>query len=66
MTPLLQDYIRDQELARELKLQPQTLAIWRHRRVGPPWTKIGRACWYRRRDVEAWIADQYRGKQSPV
>jgi hypothetical protein len=63
MTPLLQDFIRDRELADELGLAPQTLAIWRHRRVGPAYTKIGRACWYKRDDIEAWLATQHRGKR---
>ena len=60
MAPILQDFIRDRELAQELELAPNTLAIWRHRRVGPAFTKIGRACWYKRADVEAWIAKQHR------
>ena len=64
MTPLLQDFIRDRELAQQLSLAPQTLAIWRHRGVGPAFTKIGRACWYKRTDVEAWLASQGRGKQA--
>ena len=60
MTPLLHDFIRDRELAQELSLAPQTLAIWRHRGVGPAFTKIGRACWYKRADIEAWLATRHR------
>jgi hypothetical protein len=33
-----------------------TLANWRARNCGPDYVKLGRAVFYRREDVEAWIA----------
>ena len=64
MTPLLADFLRDRELAQEFDCPPETLATWRHRGIGPPYTKIGRSVWYRRADVEAWLAAQQRGKRA--
>jgi hypothetical protein len=34
----------------------RTLAVWRGRNCGPDYVKLGRAVFYRREDVQAWIA----------
>ncbi len=47
----------DREAARELKVQPQTLAVWRSTKRYPlEYVKIGRAIRYRRSAVLAFIA----------
>ncbi len=33
-----------------------TLAVWRSQKRGPDVTKLGRAVFYRKKDVDAWIA----------
>lgn len=58
MTAILHDFMRDCELAKELNIKQSTLTIWRCRGRGPSFTKIGRTCWYKRADVDAWLATQ--------
>lgn len=36
----------------------EKLAQWRHRRVGPPWIKIGRKVAYLGADLNAWLSAQ--------
>jgi hypothetical protein len=51
--------ILTQEKAAELiGVKPCTLAMWRHLGRGPTYLKIGRACFYRRDDIEAWLDAQ--------
>lgn len=47
--------VDDVAVARRLKLHPQTLRNWRQQHKGPPFLKLGYACRYRWRDVEAWL-----------
>ena len=52
---LLADYFTEAELAVELNRTPRTLAIWRQRREGPPWTTIGHQPLYPREGARAWL-----------
>lgn len=36
----------------------EKLAQWRHRRVGPPWVKIGRKVAYLGSDLNTWLSAQ--------
>lgn len=48
---------------------PATLGIWRHRKQGPPWKKVGTRVWYRREEVERWIAEtaeEHEGGPPPI
>lgn len=36
-------------------LTVNTLAIWRHRRIGPPYLKLGRATVYPASGLAAWL-----------
>lgn len=36
-----------------------TLRAWRHRGQGPRWFNLGRKCFYKREDVDAWLTEQY-------
>ena len=38
-----------------LRLQPQTLRVWRHKGGGPAYVKIGNRVCYRRSVLEAWL-----------
>lgn len=45
-----------EELAALLNVDDRTLAFWRSKKRGPAAVKLGRAVFYRRADVAAWIA----------
>jgi predicted DNA-binding transcriptional regulator AlpA len=47
-----------EEAAAFLGLKPSTLAAWRHQGRGPRYLKIGRSCFYRESDLEAWLDAQ--------
>ncbi|WP_225732239.1 MULTISPECIES: AlpA family transcriptional regulator [unclassified Nocardia] len=48
------------EVAEEYKLNIGTLRYWRHIGYGPASFALGRKIFYRRREVDAWIAEQER------
>ena len=54
----MDEWLTPAEVACERKISPQTLANWRWKGVGPPYTKLGDGRFapvrYRRSDVEAW------------
>jgi predicted DNA-binding transcriptional regulator AlpA len=47
-----------EQAAAFLGLKPSTLASWRHQGRGPKYLKIGRSCFYRDSDLEAWLDAQ--------
>ena len=54
--PLLgDDYLTQQDLARELHVSVRTLARWRVERIGPPRIVVGRLLLYRRAAVRDWL-----------
>lgn len=53
-----------QELALYLGVPVATLYQWRYRREGPPGFRVGRHVRYRRTDIQAWIEDQLRIRNS--
>ena len=55
---LKEKFYTEEELAEELRKPKATLQAWRHRRVGPAWTKIGKSVVYGREAVEAWLSKQ--------
>jgi predicted site-specific integrase-resolvase len=46
------------EVAEFLKVSPRTLAQWRWRKIGPPWTKVGGRVRYRWEAVDAYVASR--------
>ena len=48
--------LTESELAVLIDVSPSTLAVWRMEQRGPDYTKLGRSIFYRRVDVEDWIA----------
>lgn len=46
------------DVAREYPTSENTLADWRKKGKGPRYFKFGRRVFYRRSDIEAWIAEQ--------
>jgi hypothetical protein len=64
----LDNHLTDKELAEALKKKTgfgceRTLRKWREQRVGPPWTKFGKAILYPIDGFEAWLRSQV---QQPV
>ena len=43
------------DLGALLGVDPRTIAIWRSQRRGPDYVKLGKAVFYRRSDVIAWV-----------
>ena len=46
----------EDDLARALDVKVTTLQDWRQRKIGPDYVKLGKGTFYRRQDVEDWIA----------
>lgn len=46
------------QLTEYLGIPKATLSQWRHRGVGPKWTRVGRHVRYRWSDVDAWLDSQ--------
>jgi len=54
--PLLgDDYLTQQDLARELHVSVRTIARWHVERIGPPRIVVGRLLLYRRAAVREWL-----------
>lgn len=49
------------EVAKYLGLPVGTLVQWGHKRIGPPYIRVGRHARYRWSDVEAWLDAQDTG-----
>ena len=43
------------QVAERLQIPVATLAVWRHRKQGPPSIHVGRLIRYRASDVEVWL-----------
>lgn len=50
------DVLDERQLAAELQIPVRTLSQWRYRKVGPPYSKLGRHVRYLRADVDRWVA----------
>lgn len=48
--------LSEQDLSSLLGVDLRTLAVWRSQKRGPAVVKLGRGVFYRRADVDAWIA----------
>ena len=73
---MLQQKLNTKEAARFLGVQPNTLDVWRCKRRGPKYSKVGRRVLYDIKDLEAYFeantvhtsdslcqAKQYRGEE---
>ena len=57
-SPLLDDFLPEDQTARELGRCPRTLKRWRNLREGPPFIRIGRQIFYRRDAVREWLVSR--------
>jgi hypothetical protein len=56
---ILDDYFSEEQTATQLKLKcTRTLKKWRELRKGPAWVRIGKAVFYRREAITAWLKSQ--------
>jgi hypothetical protein len=55
MNDILEDYVTEDELASQLKLNERTLQRWRQQRVGPPPTFMGKRIMYHVPSFKAWL-----------
>lgn len=55
-----EELVSSVETARLLNLKEQTLGAWRCQGRGPKFCKVGRAVFYRRSDICAWLGEQMR------
>ncbi|SBW20450.1 hypothetical protein FDG2_1696 [Candidatus Protofrankia californiensis] len=58
------EFLTTAELSSILKIPSGTLRQWRHRGFGPRGFALGSAVRYRRKVVEAWIAEQEAADRS--
>lgn len=54
-TPVLEGYLRREELAKELRVSPRTIDRWQTMRMGPPRVHIGRTILYSADSVREWL-----------
>ncbi|MDR3106753.1 MAG: helix-turn-helix domain-containing protein [Bifidobacteriaceae bacterium] len=54
------DHMTTKEVAELCRTSQETVRYWRHVGKGPLGFKLGRKVLYRRRDVEAWLEEQYQ------
>ena len=54
---ILQGFVTEREIARELECSEQTLRRWRLEGIGPPHSRKGRGILYDVAVVRKWIAD---------
>ncbi|MES1953530.1 helix-turn-helix transcriptional regulator [Salinisphaera hydrothermalis] len=68
MATILDDKLTESELAEELGRGIRTIRLWRSRRTGPPFIRLGRQILYRRQAVQDWLAsleqEQPRARRS--
>jgi predicted DNA-binding transcriptional regulator AlpA len=56
---MITELLTSEEAARMLGCRECTLALWRHRKTGPAYVRVGgRLIRYRRRDVLRWICSR--------
>jgi excisionase family DNA binding protein len=55
------EFFTVEELAKWLRVKPQTVYQWNYEGTGPQPTRLGpRIIRYRRQDVEVWLAERQR------
>jgi Helix-turn-helix domain len=62
---VLEGYIREADLAKQLRRSVRTLQRLAARRIGPPGIKIGRSVYYKIESVRTWLEQQEEPKKKP-
>jgi helix-turn-helix protein len=58
---LLDDFVDDDGLAKELGRHHRTLKRWRDRGDGPPWIKLGGRILYHLPTIKEWLLSHQQG-----
>lgn len=58
--------VRQDVLAACLDLKEQTLELWRMKKKGPPYVKLGKGVFYRIADLDAWIGANSKNTVAPA
>lgn len=58
--------LTQEDVAALCDVTPHTLAMWRSEKKGPSFVKLGRSIFYRRPDVETWVASSVVATVSEV
>jgi predicted site-specific integrase-resolvase len=58
---VLEDYVPEDDLARDLGITRRTLRMWRARGEAPPITRLGLRILYHRDDIREWLRSR-RGR----
>ena len=58
--PLLEGYLRREELAKQFGLSPRTIDRWEALRIGPPRVSVGRTILYNVQSVREWLLSRER------
>jgi hypothetical protein len=62
---VLVDHLTEEQLAEEWHIGLRTMRRYRALRQSPPYVKIGRKVYYRRRAIEEWLRGRERGFEEP-
>lgn len=52
---ILDNYLSEVQLAKELNRNPATIVRWRKKQIGPPFIPFGKTILYRRESVLDWL-----------
>jgi predicted DNA-binding transcriptional regulator AlpA len=58
MTIEVEGFLTIKEAAGLLGKSRWTLNLWRVKKIGPPWYKVGGSVYYKRADILTWIEEQ--------
>jgi predicted DNA-binding transcriptional regulator AlpA len=58
--------LTENEVADTIGVKPQTLQVWRSRKQGPPYVKLGKQVYYRYMDLHWWIEDCVHKPSDPI
>ena len=59
---MLDRLLTSEDVSEYLRVSPHTIEMWRRKKVGPPWLKIGRSIRYKFSEVHAWL--ERRGQET--
>ncbi len=52
---IFDEYATEAELAQQIGRSIRTLRLWRQKRIGPPWTEMGRRVLYHHAAIPLWL-----------
>ncbi len=59
------EMLTSRQAAVHLGCEYGTMEVWRAKRRGPPYVKVGRLVRYRRQDLDRWLKDRVRDVNHP-